>query len=91
MPDKKKRGTDESMDESSARLEINEEAEQNPPQRDMDGRHSQRLSADLPYGLPTDNTHPTGTPPGVSSGFSELRRGEMPHLEDDNAQGKKAS
>lgn len=83
-----KHGTDESVEMPRSHLRIEPDAEQNPPQQEMDERHSRRLSAELPYGLPTDDTHPTGTPAQeVSSGFSDLRRGEKPHLEYDNAQG----
>ncbi len=82
-----KRGTDESVEMPREHLRINPEAEQNPPQQEMDERHSRRLSADLPYGLPTDDTHPDGTPSKISSGFSDLRRGDRPHIEYDNAQG----
>lgn len=84
-----KRGADKSVEMPREHLRINPEAEQNPPQQEMDERHSIRSSAGLPYGLPTDDTHPTGTPSGVSSGFSDLRRGDKPHLEYDNAQGAK--
>jgi len=93
MAEEKKRegevahGTDESVDLQPVQMRIDPEAEQNPPQQEMDGRHSRRLSADLPRGLPTDNLHFTGTPQGeISSGFSDLRSGEQPHLEDENAQ-----
>ncbi|MBV9670134.1 MAG: hypothetical protein JOZ43_04185 [Acidobacteriales bacterium] len=88
MADKReKRGTDESVDLRPLELEIDSEAEQNPPQQEMDGRSSRRLSGGLPYGLPTDDLHPTGTPAReVASGFSDLRRGEMPEMENDNAQ-----
>lgn len=86
---KKQRGTDESVTFERSRLPINPEAEQNPVQEEMDGRNSQRLSADLPYGLPTNDTHPTGTPAReISSGFSDLKSGQIPTLEDDNAQNR---
>lgn len=85
----KRRGTDESVEMPHSHLHIEPEAEQNPPQREMDERHSPRLSADLPFGLPTDDTHPTGTPQKISSGFSDLRRGEMPDLEDQRVHNKR--
>jgi hypothetical protein len=88
MAEQKKRPTDESVDMDYAHLPINQEADRVPGGDDeLDPRHSRRLSADLPYGLPTDDTHATGTPQAdISSGFSDLRRGQVPHLEDDNAQ-----
>ncbi len=85
--EKQQQGIDESVDFDRSRLPIHSEAEQNPAQDEMDGRNSRRLSADLPYGLPTNDTHPTGTPAGdISSGFSDLRSGQVPRMEDDNAQ-----
>ena len=87
--EKKKRGTDESVEMPRSHLHIEPEAEQNPPQREMDERYSSRLSADLPYGLPTDDMHPTGTPQNISSGFSDLRRGDMPDLEDRGAHNRR--
>lgn len=81
-------GTDESVDLQPVQMRIDPQADNNPPDDSTEGnRNSRRLSADLPRGLPTDNLHPTGTPTGqISSGFSDLRRGDMPHLEHENAQ-----
>lgn len=93
MPDQKRdrdqiHGTDESVDLQPVQMRIDPQADNNPPDDSTEGnRNSRRLSADLPYGLPTDDLHPTGTPTGqVSSGFSDLPSGVTPHLENENAQ-----
>jgi hypothetical protein len=84
---KEKRPTDPSVEMDYDHLAIEAEADRVPGEdNDLSGRHSRRLSADLPYGLPTNDNTYTGTPSeDVSSGFSDLRPGEMPHLEDENA------
>jgi hypothetical protein len=87
MAEQKKPPTDESVERDYSHLPINQEADRVPGDDELDPRHSRRMSADLPYGLPTDDTHFTGTPQGdIASGFSDLKSGQMPHLEDENAQ-----